>query len=130
MPTSLLSMAHDFLSTPQKVPLPPSPPVTSHQTPGLGIDQALTPHADLLLTPVSRGPRDEFGIPILRTPTAYDTPTKPSTSAGHDHEREHQHERELSPNTRKTKRLAVLEDFELMRVVGKGCAGRVSSYRT
>ena len=127
-------MTNETLSTPQKVPLPPSPPSTAtatayahgHGTPGLGIDQALTPGPDLLVTPNADqengdGHREmvaSHSAPTLNTPTKRPTSNYLSAkrwSAG------------SGKNGQAKKRVAVLEDFELMRVVGKGCAGRVGS---
>lgn len=128
-------MNNETLLTPQKVPLPPSPPSTAtapvyahgHGTPGLGIDQALTPGPDLLVTPnADQEDGDQQGDMVpSHSASTLNTPTKRPTS------------NYLSPkrwsagsgkNGHGKKRVAVLEDFELIRVVGKGCAGRVSFF--
>lgn len=114
----------DVLSTPQKIPLPPSPPGSAHRTPGLGIDQTLSPYPDLLVTP-STGLADS-------TQTLDELASQPSSLLGTPSKRSTKQQLPPGQNGHRQGRkgVAILEDFELIRVIGKGCAGRVSSVQT
>jgi len=106
---------------PTEVPLPPSPPPTdsAQQTPSLGIDHALalSPATDTLATPgrtpMSRVGQDD-GLLTTNTLSTFGLNTPTKSRDGHSAE-------EAGKSS-----VPVLEDFELIRVVGKGCAGRVS----
>jgi hypothetical protein len=109
---------------PSEVPLPPSPspphPDSAAPTPLLGIDHALalSPATDILATPgrssVSKAGQDDGSLTTNTLSTfGLVTPTK--------------NEDGYSGEEGRKKSVPVLEDFELIRVVGKGCAGRVSS---
>jgi len=114
-----------------EVPLPPSPePLESaKRTPMLGADHASrspSTATDTLCTPTpSRTPGGDDGLATNVYSTFGDiTPVK-HQSEGRAYEHEH---RSGSGNGERRRRIGipVLEDFELVRVIGKGCAGRVS----
>jgi hypothetical protein len=105
---------------PSEVPLPPSPPHPDSAAPTtlLGIDHtlALSPATDTLATPgrtTDSGVGQDDGLLTTNTLSTFGlvTPTK---------------NRGYSGEEGRKKSVPVLEDFELIRVVGKGCAGRVS----
>jgi hypothetical protein len=103
---------------PIEVPLPPSPPPleSAHRTPLLAVDHSThspSTGTDTLFTP-GRTPDDGLAT------NAYSTfgDITPVKNEGHRNG-------SGSTHTRR-KDIPVLEDFELVRVIGKGCAGRVS----
>lgn len=105
---------------PIEVPLPPSPPPleSAHRTPLLAVDHSThspSTGTDTLFTP-GRTPGVDDGLATNTYSTFGDiTPVK----------NEGYRNGSGSTHTRR-KDIPVLEDFELVRVIGKGCAGRVS----
>ena len=104
---------------PIEVPLPPSPiPESAHRTPLLAVDHSThspSTGTDTVFTP-GRTPGGDDGLATNIYSTFGDiTPVK---NQGHRNGSGSTHNRR--------KNVPVLEDFELIRVIGKGCAGRVS----
>ena len=116
-----------------EVPLPPSPePLESaKRTPMLGADCASrspSTATDTLFTP-TQTPGGGDGLVTNVYSTFGDIIPVKHQSEGRAYEHEH---RSGSGNRERGRRIGipVLEDFELVRVIGKGCAGRVSQVST
>jgi hypothetical protein len=108
---------------PLEVPLPPSPPPleSAHRTPLLGVDgpsRSPSTGTDTLFTPGQTPGMDDGLITNAYSTFGDITPMKDRGDGG----------RSASGSRHEgvRKEIPVLEDFELVRVIGKGCAGRVS----
>jgi hypothetical protein len=113
---------------PPNVPLPPSPSPLDNgsKTPGLGLlDGTFSPGPDLLLTP-DRTLSPSNGLQSSRTMSSFETPTPTRSGAGSGEGKRKETLDTDTPEDSGRKGPPVLEDFELVRVIGKGCAGRVS----
>ncbi|WWC73525.1 uncharacterized protein I206_107497 [Kwoniella pini CBS 10737] len=101
-----------MLGSPSQVPLPPSPAYSGHDSPPTIMSRLAPPNG--ISTP-DRTPSSSSSFGEDGSPTSYEA----GPSVVHE-ERRHASASDVSRNY-----IAKLEDFQLIKVIGKGCAGRV-----